>query len=118
MIGELHVRTSSAEAPVGQLSGGNQQKIVLAKWLLADANVFLLDEPTRGVDIGAKAEMYALIRGLAKRGAAILFASSELEEVLRLADRILVMHRGSIAGELSREDATEERIMHFATGEK
>ncbi len=116
MMGELHVRTTGMEAPVVQLSGGNQQKVVLAKWLLADAKVFLLDEPTRGVDIGAKAEIYALIRALARRGAAILFASSELDEILRLADRILVMHRGSIAGELSREEASEERIMRLATG--
>ena len=116
MIGELRVRTRSAEAPVGELSGGNQQKVVLSKWLLADAKVFLLDEPTRGVDVGAKAEIYALIRALAGRGAAILFASSELEEVLRLADRILVMHRGRIAGELSRAQASDERIMQLATG--
>jgi ribose transport system ATP-binding protein len=116
MIGELHVRTSGMEAPVSQLSGGNQQKVVLAKWLLADAKIFLLDEPTRGVDIGAKAEIYALIRALASRGAAVLFVSSELDEILRLADRILVMHRRSIVGELSREQASEERIMQLATG--
>ena len=116
MIGELRVRTRHAETPVRQLSGGNQQKVVLAKWLLADANVFLLDEPTRGVDVGAKAEIYALIRSLARRGAAVLFASSELDEVLRLADRILVMHRDRIAGELSRAQASDERIMQLATG--
>jgi ribose transport system ATP-binding protein len=116
MIGELRVRTHDAERPVGELSGGNQQKVVLARWLLADASVFLMDEPTRGVDVGAKSEIYALIRALAARGAAVLFASSELEEVLRLADRILVMHRGRIAGELSRAEATEERIMQLATG--
>jgi len=116
MIGELRVRTRDAERPVSELSGGNQQKVVLAKWLLADAGVFLLDEPTRGVDIGAKSEIYALIRALARRGAAILLASSELEEVLRLADRILVMHRGRIAGELSRAQASDERIMQLATG--
>lgn len=116
MIGELRVRTRDAEAPAGRLSGGNQQKVVLSKWLLADVKVFLLDEPTRGVDVGAKAEIYALIRALAGRGAAILFASSEMEEVLRLADRILVMHRGQIAGELSRAQASDERIMQLATG--
>jgi ABC-type sugar transport system ATPase subunit len=116
MIGELSVRTRDAGTPVAELSGGNQQKVVLAKWLLTDVKVFLLDEPTRGIDVGAKAEIYALIRALAKRGAAILFASSELEEVLRLADRILVMHRGRIAGELSRAQASDERIMQLATG--
>jgi ABC-type sugar transport system ATPase subunit len=116
MIGELSVRTRDAGTPVAELSGGNQQKVVLAKWLLTDVKVFLLDEPTRGIDVGAKAEIYALIRALARRGAAILFASSELEEVLRLADRILVMHRGRIAGELSRAQASDERIMKLATG--
>jgi ribose transport system ATP-binding protein len=116
MIGELSVRTRDAGTPVVELSGGNQQKVVLAKWLLTDVKVFLLDEPTRGIDVGAKAEIYALIRALARRGAAILFASSELEEVLRLADRILVMHRGRIAGELSRAQASDERIMQLATG--
>ena len=118
MIGELCVRTRDAETPAGELSGGNQQKVVLAKWLLADVDVFLLDEPTRGIDVGAKAEIYALVRALARRGAAILFASSELEEVLRLADRILVMHRGRISGELSRAQASDERIMQLATGGK
>lgn len=116
MIAELRVRTRGAERPVSELSGGNQQKVVLAKWLLADAKIVLLDEPTRGVDVGAKAEIYALIRALAERGTAILFASSEMEEVLRLADRVLVMHRGRIAGELSREQMSDERIMHLATG--
>ena len=116
LIGELRVRTRGSERPVNELSGGNQQKVVLARWLLADAAVFLLDEPTRGVDVGAKSEIYALIRALARRGAAILFASAELEEVLRLADRILVMHRGRIAGELPRADASDERIMQLATG--
>ncbi len=116
MIGELHVRTRGADAPVGQLSGGNQQKVVLAKWLLTAAGVVLMDEPTRGVDVGAKAEIYGLIRGLAERGAAILFASSEMEEVLRLADRVVVIHRGRIAGELNRDQLCDERIMRLATG--
>jgi ribose transport system ATP-binding protein len=78
--------------------------------------VFLLDEPTRGIDVRSKAEIYDLVRGLASRGAAVLLASSELDELLRLADRIVVMHRGRIAGELTRAEATEERIMHLATG--
>jgi ribose transport system ATP-binding protein len=116
MIDELRVRTHNVEGPVNELSGGNQQKVVLARWLLTDASVFLLDEPTRGIDVGAKSEIYALIRALAGRGTAVLFASSELDEVLRLADRILVMHRGRIAGELSRAEATDERIMQLATG--
>ncbi|MBZ5582919.1 MAG: sugar ABC transporter ATP-binding protein [Acidobacteriia bacterium] len=114
---ELRVRADDLERRVAELSGGNQQKIVLGKWLLAEAGIFLFDEPTRGVDVGAKAEMYALIRGLAGRGAVVLFASSELEEVLALADRILVMHRGRIAGELPAAGATGEKIMRLATGQ-
>ena len=113
---DLRVRTPHVEKPVAELSGGNQQKIVLGKWLLAEAEIFLLDEPTRGVDVGAKAEIYGLIRALAERGAAILFASSELEEVLALAGRMLVMHRGRIAGELAGPDATPENVMRLATG--
>jgi len=113
---ELHLKTPSVEQPVMYLSGGGQQKVVLAKWLSADSRVFILDEPTRGIDVGSKAEIYDLIRRLADRGVAILLVSSELEEILHLADRVLVMHRGRISGELSREEATEELIMQLATG--
>jgi ABC-type sugar transport system ATPase subunit len=116
LAGRLHLKTPSIEQQVEFLSGGGQQKVVLAKWLSADSSVFLLDEPTRGIDVGSKAEIYDLIRRLADRGVAILMASSELEEVLHLADRILVMHRGRICAELPREAATEELIMQFATG--
>ena len=116
VAGRLRIKAASADQQVMYLSGGNQQKVVLARWLLAGANVFLLDEPTRGIDVGAKKEMYDLIRALAEEGAAILFASSELEEILSLADRVLVLHRGRITGELSREEANEERIMQLATG--
>jgi ABC-type sugar transport system ATPase subunit len=113
---ELHVRASGLRSPVGQLSGGNQQKVVLAKWLLTNVKVLLMDEPTRGVDVGAKAEIYAIIRGLAASGVAVLFASSEMEEVLRLAHRVIVFHRGRIAGELSQSEATDEQITRLATG--
>jgi ribose transport system ATP-binding protein len=116
MVRELRVRAADPEQPVTRLSGGNQQKVVLGRWLLADAKIFLLDEPTRGIDVGAKAEIYEIIRRLAARGAAILLVSSELEEVLRLADRVLVMHRGRIAGELARAEASEESVMRLATG--
>jgi ribose transport system ATP-binding protein len=116
LVRELHLKTPSVEQQVTYLSGGGQQKVVLAKWLSADSRVFILDEPTRGIDVGSKAEIYELIRGLAERGVAILLVSSELEEILHLADRILVMHRGRISGELSREEATEELIMQLATG--
>lgn len=116
MMAGLRLRARDAEQPVAQLSGGNQQKVVLGRWLLAGACIFLLDEPTRGVDIGAKAEIREMIADLAARGAAVLLVSSELDEILRLADRILVMHRGRIAGELTRAEADERRIMHLATG--
>jgi ribose transport system ATP-binding protein len=116
LVRELRLKTPSVEQPVMYLSGGGQQKVVLAKWLSADSKVFILDEPTRGIDVGSKSEIYDLIRRLAQRGAAIVLVSSEMEEILRLADRILVMHRGRIAGELRREEATEERIMRLATG--
>jgi ribose transport system ATP-binding protein len=115
-IRELRIRATGPEQPVMHLSGGNQQKAVLAKWLFAGAAVFLLDEPTRGIDVRSKAEVCEQIRSLAARGAAVLLASSETEELLRVADRIVVMHRGRIAGELNRAAATEEKIMLLATG--
>ncbi len=111
----LRLKVSGLSQPVIHLSGGNQQKVVLAKWLFAGARVFLLDEPTRGIDVGAKAEIYDMIRTLAGRGAAVLMASSEIEELM-VADRIVVMYRGRIAGQLARAEATEEKIMHLATG--
>ena len=113
---ELHLKIRNVEQQVMYLSGGGQQKVVLAKWLSADSKVFILDEPTRGIDVGSKAEIYDLIRRLAARGVAVLLVSSELEEILNLADRILVMHRGRIRGELTRKEATDELIMHLATG--
>jgi len=116
LVGELRIKAAGLDQEVLHLSGGNQQKAVLAKWLLAGARVFLLDEPTRGIDVRSKAEIYELIRELARRGAAVLVASSESEELLRLTDRIVVMHRGRIAGELKRSEASEERIMQLATG--
>jgi ribose transport system ATP-binding protein len=116
LAGELRIRCAGYDQPVQHLSGGNQQKAVLAKWLFAGARVFLLDEPTRGIDVQSKAEIYELVRSLARRGAAILVASSEHEELLALADRVLVMHRGRIAGEFAGAEATEERIVYLATG--
>jgi len=116
MASELRLRLIDPEQPASSLSGGNQQKVVLARWLLAEASIFLMDEPTRGIDVGAKAEIYELIRRLAARGAAIVLVSSELEEVLNLADRVLVMHRGRIVGELQAEQASEEAVMRLATG--
>ena len=115
MIQELGIRPPLPRAMAGGLSGGNQQKVALGRWLACDPGVLLLDEPTRGVDVGAKAEIHAILRRLADRGAAILFASSEMEELLTLADRILVMQDGRISGELRGDQVTEEAIMELAT---
>jgi ribose transport system ATP-binding protein len=117
MIDRLQLRPPNRKQLVSNLSGGNQQKVVLAKWLLLQPRVLLLDEPTRGVDVGAKEEIYHLIEQAAEAGAAVLFVSSDLPEVLGLADRILVMHEGRLAGELQRAHASEEAVMRLATGE-
>ena len=101
---------------VGTLSGGNQQKVVLAKWLLTNPKVLFLDEPTRGIDVGAKQEIYQQITRLASEGLAIVLVSSELPEVLGLSDRIVVLHEGEMTGEFSRADATAEKVMAAATG--
>lgn len=115
-VEDLMIKTPSVEQAVQNLSGGNQQKVVLAKWLFTQSRVLIFDEPTRGIDVGAKTEIYQLINNLAASGVAIIMISSELPEVLGMSDRILVMHEGSIVGELSRDEATQERIMHLATG--
>ena len=112
----LRVRTPSLDAVVAGLSGGNQQKVVLAKWLAAKPQVLILDEPTRGVDVGAKAEIHALIGELAAQGAAILVISSELPEVLRLSERILVLRAGRLVGEVLREDASQELLLRMMAG--
>jgi ribose transport system ATP-binding protein len=112
----LHVRTPRLSQPVGLLSGGNQQKVVLGKWLARQPRVLILDEPTRGVDVGAKSEIYGLMDELAAAGIAILMISSDLEEVLGMSDRVLVLHEGRLAGELPRAALSEQAIMHLATG--
>jgi ribose transport system ATP-binding protein len=116
MMEKLNIRTPSQEQIVQYLSGGNQQKVVLGKWLNVRPRVLLLDEPTRGVDVGAKREIYTIMENLASQGVAILFVSSEMEEVLGMADRVLVMHEGRITGELSHDHLTEEAVMRLATG--
>jgi ribose transport system ATP-binding protein len=116
MIDELRIRTPSTEQLVRNLSGGTQQKVVLAKWLLGKARVFLFDEPTRGIDIGAKAEIYKIMLDLAARGAAIVMVSSELPEVLGMAHRILVVRDGRIAAEFARTEATPDKVISIATG--
>jgi len=116
-ISELKIKTLSYKKRVRELSGGNQQKVVLAKWLATDAKILILDEPTRGIDVGAKYEIYTLMNQLAQRGIGIIMVSSELPEVIGMSDRILVMHNGRITGEVSRNEATEARIMRYATGQ-
>ncbi|MGZ3504715.1 MAG: sugar ABC transporter ATP-binding protein [Vulcanimicrobiaceae bacterium] len=115
-IAELRIRTPNSEQLVRNLSGGNQQKVVLAKWLLGNADVFLFDEPTRGIDIGAKAEIYNLMVNLAENGAAIVMVSSELPEVLGMSHRILVIRGGRIVEEFARAEATPDRVIAAATG--
>jgi len=115
-IGELAIKTPGPAQAVQNLSGGNQQKVVLAKWLYTESNLLIFDEPTRGIDVGAKVEIYKLMNELVRRGVAILVISSELPEILGMCDRILVMHEGRIAGELHRDGATQEQIMRLATG--
>jgi len=116
-VKRFNIMTPHFEQEVQYLSGGNQQKVILAKWINADSKLIIMDEPTRGIDVGAKAEFYTLMRLLAKQGKAILMISSELPEVIGMSDRILVMHDGQIMGELSPSEATEEFILMMATGQ-
>jgi len=116
MIARLDIRTPGPDQMVQYLSGGNQQKVVLGKWLALGPRVLLLDEPTRGVDVGAKEEIYRLMEELVESGVAVLFASSEMEEILGMSDRVLVMHEGRITGQLERSRLSEESIMQLATG--
>jgi ribose transport system ATP-binding protein len=115
-IESLKIKTPGCETLVLNLSGGNQQKVVLGKWLSMSPKVMILDEPTRGIDVGAKAEIYRLMRALADNGGVILMISSDMEEVLNVSDRVAVMHEGQITGVLERPDCTEENIMHLAVG--
>ncbi|WP_372813595.1 sugar ABC transporter ATP-binding protein [Paenibacillus sp.] len=112
----LGVKTPDINQKVKNLSGGNQQKVLIAKWLLTDAEVIILDEPTRGVDVGAKSEIHALMGKLVEEGKAVIMISSEMPEVLGMSDRIIVMHEGKISGELSRAEANQDKIMKYATG--
>jgi ribose transport system ATP-binding protein len=116
-VQSLSIRTPSLDQSVFKLSGGNQQKVLLARALSVDARIIVADEPTRGIDVGAKAEIYDLLRGLADQGKAVLLISTELPEILAISDRIVVMHEGRVAGELSRSEATEERVMAMAAGQ-
>jgi len=114
MCDKLNVKRPSVETRAANLSGGNQQKEVLAKWLSLNPKLLIFDEPTRGIDVGAKAEIYELMRNLAKQGVAIMMISSDMEEILGESDRVAVMHEGAITGILEREECTEEAIMRLA----
>ena len=116
-VREYDIVTTGIEQEIQYLSGGNQQKVILAKWININPSLLILDEPTRGIDVGAKAEIYRLMRLLAKRGTAIIMISSELPEVIGMSDRILVIHDGKVMGELAPSEATEERILMLATGQ-
>jgi ribose transport system ATP-binding protein len=113
----LNIVTPNIDKKIKELSGGNQQKVVLARWLATDCKILLFDEPTRGIDVGAKQEIYELINRLAEEGKGIVIISSEMPELLGMSDRIIVMHEGKIAGELTKEEATQEKILHLASGE-
>ena len=113
-VRRLRIRLATLRQPIGELSGGNQQKAILARWLLTDPSVLILDEPTRGIDIGVKAEFYDMIGELAASGRAILLISSELPELLALCDRILVMSEGRLTADIPRAEATQEKIMSAA----
>ena len=115
-VGQLRIKTPSVASDVESLSGGNQQKVALARWLATSPKVLILDEPTQGVDVGSKSEIHALMQELARRGLAVLMISSELPEILGMSDRIAVMRGGTIAGVLSRDEATQERVLAMALG--
>ncbi|HTE39089.1 MAG TPA: ATP-binding cassette domain-containing protein, partial [Reyranella sp.] len=114
----LDIRTASIDTIVGTLSGGNQQKVVLAKWLSMKPRLVIFDEPTRGIDVGSKSEIYRLMRGLADSGVAVLMISSDMEEVIGVSDRIVVMREGRIAGFLARAEFSEENVMRLAVGQR
>jgi ribose transport system ATP-binding protein len=116
MVSELRTRTPSVSQLAGNLSGGNQQKVVISKWLLTKSNIFIIDEPTRGIDVGAKVEVYNLINQLTSQGAAVIMISSEMDECMGMSDRIMVMYEGRITAELSGKDITQENIMYAASG--
>lgn len=117
LIEKLNIKTPTAEVVVNNLSGGNQQKVALAKWLSIGSKVILIDEPTRGVDVGAKVEIYNLINEVAKKGAGVIVISSDMPEIMGIADRILVMHEGTIYGKLPKEKFSEENILRYAIGQ-
>jgi len=115
MVNALNIKTPSLEQKVNFLSGGNQQKVVIGKWLTADTDILIFDEPTRGIDVGAKSEIYKLLNDLASSGKSIIMISSELPEILRMSHRVVVMCEGRITGILDANELTQESIMTYAT---
>jgi inositol transport system ATP-binding protein len=115
---QLKIKTPSLMELIKNLSGGNQQKVLISRWLLMEPDILILDEPTRGIDVGAKAEIHRLSCELAKAGKGIIMISSEMPEILSMSDRIIVMHEGKYSGELSREEATQEKVLQLATGQE
>ncbi len=114
-IAMLRIKTPSSATPMENLSGGNQQKVIVARWLLTEPEILILDEPTRGIDVGAKYEIYTIIADLAKRGKSVIMISSEMPELIGMSDRIMVMCEGRVTGILNGKEATQERIMALAT---
>ena len=114
-VKKLSIKTPSIDTQIKSLSGGNQQKVVLAKWLVANSDILLLDEPTRGIDVNAKSEIYALINDFTQKGGSVILVSSDLPEILGICDRIIVMREGQITGMTSREEASEEKVMKLAS---
>jgi inositol transport system ATP-binding protein len=115
MANTLRVRTPDMQEPIINLSGGNQQKVLISRWLLTKPRILILDEPTRGIDVGAKAEIHRLVSELAKDGVAVIMISSEMPEVLGMSDRIMVIHEGRVTGFLDRKDADQVKIMELAS---
>jgi simple sugar transport system ATP-binding protein len=118
MIKDLGIKTPSEDAKVQNLSGGNQQKVAIGKWLISDAEVYIFDEPTKGVDVGAKKDIFELISGLAKRGKSVIYASCELSEILGITDRVYVVYDGEVAKELETKTTNEEELLFYSTGGK
>jgi ribose transport system ATP-binding protein len=117
-VRDLQIAARSIDQETRRLSGGNQQKVVLAKWLASKSKILIVDEPTRGVDVGAKAAIHSLLNDLANQGATIVMISSELPELIGMSDRVIVMHEGRITGELNRSELSEEAVMLYATGQE
>lgn len=118
IMSDLNLRPLDVERPIGTLSGGNQQKVIIGRWLAAETEIFLFDEPTRGIDIGAKSEIYDVIEKLAKNGKVVLVISSEMPEIIRISDRVLVMREGELVAELKGDEINEANIAQYAIGQE